>query len=73
MSALQSAKANGREHATQLDANDPLKSFRKEFLLPTKIGSGTNFPISEPAPCTNWQLQTATMVMEPAFISAEIR
>ncbi|KAL9073721.1 MAG: hypothetical protein Q9161_002759 [Pseudevernia consocians] len=40
MSALQSAKANGREHATQLDANDPLKSFRKEFLLPTKIGSG---------------------------------
>lgn len=73
MSALQSAELNGREYATQLDNDDPLKSFRKEFLIPTKIGSGMSLPILKPAPYTNWQLQTVTMAMEPAFIFAETR
>lgn len=41
MSATQPAKLNGREHAVQLDAKDPLKSFRGEFLIPTKIESVT--------------------------------
>lgn len=36
MSAPQSAKVREREHAIQLDVNDPLKGFRKEFLIPTK-------------------------------------
>ncbi|KAF6233755.1 hypothetical protein HO173_007967 [Letharia columbiana] len=42
MSATQPAKLNGREHAVQLDAKDPLKSFRGEFLIPTKIESASN-------------------------------
>lgn len=44
MSALHSAEANGRAYAVQLDANDPLKSFRNEFLIPTNIKSGMSFP-----------------------------
>lgn len=41
MSALESVESNGREHAIQLDAKDPLRSFRNEFLIPPKNGSAT--------------------------------
>ena len=72
MSAPQSVTAKGREHAIQLDANDPLKSFRKEFLIPTKIGSGMTFSSFDSAQYTYWQLQTATMSMKLVSTSAEI-
>ena len=61
----------GREHAMQLDAKDPLKSFRKEFLIPTKTGSSMSLPYIDPAQHTYWQLQTATMAMTLAFTFAE--
>ena len=73
MSAPHSAKANGREHAVQLDANDPLKSFRNEFLIPTNIKSGISLPPLGLAQYTHWQLQTARMAMELAFTFAGIR
>ena len=44
MSAVHSAEANGRVYAVRLDANDPLKSFREEFLIPPKIKFGMNLP-----------------------------
>lgn len=53
MSATQPAKLNGREHAVQLDAKDPLKSFRGEFLIPTKFESGMSLPLLEPAQYTH--------------------
>lgn len=73
MSATQPAKLNGREHAVQLDAKDPLKSFRGEFLIPTKIKSGMSLPLLEPAQYTHWQLQTVTMATDLAFIFAGTR
>ena len=71
MSAPQFAKVDGREHATQLDINDPLKSFRKEFLIPPKVGSGMGLPLLNPTQYTYWQFQTATMAMALAFTFAE--
>ena len=72
MSALQLAKVDGREHyATQLDTNDPLKSFRKEFLIPSRIGSSMDLPLLNPTQYTHWQFQTVTTAMPLAFIFAE--
>lgn len=73
MSALQSINANGREYAIELDANDPLKSFRKEFLIPIKNKSGMSLSSFRPAQYTHWQLQTGRMAAELAFTFAGIR
>lgn len=73
MSALESVESNGREYAIQLDAKDPLRSFRNEFLIPPKNGSGMRLPALEPARYTHWQLQTATMAIGLAFTFAETR
>ena len=72
MSASQIAKVDGRENAAQLDANDPLKSFRKEFLIPPRASSGMGLPILySPTQYTYWQFQTGTTAMALAFIFAE--
>ena len=71
MSAPQSAKINGREHAIQRDANDPLRDFRKEFLIPNKLQSGMSPPLLHSSQYTYWQLQTATTAMVLAFTFAE--
>ena len=71
MSAPQSAKVNGREHAIQQDADDPLRDFRKEFLIPNKIRSGMSPPLLRSSQYTYWQLPTATTAMVLAFTSAE--
>lgn len=65
------ANVNGREHATQLDANDPLKNFRKEFLIPPRDGSGMGFPLLNPTQHTYWQFRTATTAMALAFTFVE--
>lgn len=54
MYATQSAQTKGREYASQMDANDPLKSFRTEFLIPYKPKSSMSLPSSEPARHTHW-------------------
>ena len=71
MSAPQLARVDGRKHATQLDINDPLKKFRKEFLIPPKVGSGTGLPHLDSTQYTYWQSQTATMATAIAFTFAE--
>ena len=71
MSALQFAKVDGRKHATQLDINDPLKSFRKEFLIPPRVGSGMGLPLLSPMQYTYLQFQTVTTAMALAFTFAE--
>lgn len=55
MSATQPAKAREREHAFHLDVDDPLKNFRKEFLIPTKLQlrSGMSLLPLEPAQYTH--------------------
>ena len=54
MSTTQPAKARQREYALQLDVDDPLKNFRKEFLIPTKLQlrSGMSLLPLEPAQYT---------------------
>lgn len=70
-STPQSAKINDRKHANQLDANDPLNSLRKEFLIPSKINSGMGLSSLDSARYTHRQSPTATTAMVLAYIFAE--